>query len=118
MRPIDDMLRAAQGRTRFHMPGHKGRLADVPAALDMTELPSTDDLYAPQAGIAEAERLLAKSAGAGASILVPGGSTAGILSMVSIRLPREMVRQTATAPSATHAAQSHLNPRSSSRRLK
>ena len=82
MRPIDDMLRAAQGRTRFHMPGHKGRLADVPAALDMTELPSTDDLYAPQAGIAEAERLLSKSAGAGASILVPGGSTAGILSMV------------------------------------
>ena len=72
MRPIDDMLRAAQGRTRFHMPGHKGRLADVPAALDMTELPSTDDLYAPQAGIAEAERLLSKSAGAGASILVPG----------------------------------------------
>ena len=82
MRPIDDMLRAAQGRTRFHMPGHKGRLESVPAGLDMTELASTDDLYAPQAGIAEAERLLARSAGAGASILVPGGSTAGILAMV------------------------------------
>ena len=82
MRPINDMLCAAQGRTRFHMPGHKGRLEDVPAGLDMTELPSTDDLYAPQAGIAEAERLLSKSAGAGASILVPGGSTAGILAMV------------------------------------
>ena len=64
MRPIDDMLRSAQGKTRFHMPGHKGRLEAVPAALDMTELPSTDDLYAPQAGIAEAERLLARSAGA------------------------------------------------------
>ena len=82
MRPIDDMLRSAQGKTRFHMPGHKGRLEAVPAALDMTELPSTDDLYAPQAGIAEAERLLARSAGAGASILVPCGSTAGILAMV------------------------------------
>ena len=82
MRPIDDMLKAAQGKTRFHMPGHKGRLEAVPAALDMTELPSTDDLYAPQAGIAEAERLLARSAGAGASILVPCGSTAGILAMV------------------------------------
>ena len=82
MRPIDDMLRSAQGKTRFHMPGHKGRLEAVPAALDMTELPSTDDLYAPQAGIAEAERLLARSAGAGASILVPGGSTAGMLAMV------------------------------------
>lgn len=82
MRPIDDMLKAAQGKTRFHMPGHKGRLEAVPAALDMTELPDTDDLYAPFSGIAEAERLLAKSAGAGASILVPCGSTAGILAMV------------------------------------
>ena len=82
MRPIDDMLKAAQGKTRFHMPGHKGRLEAVPAALDMTELPDTDDLYAPFSGIAEAERLLAKSAGAGTSILVPCGSTAGILAMV------------------------------------
>ena len=82
MRPIDDMLKAAQGKTRFHMPGHKGRLEAVPAALDMTELPDTDDLYAPFSGIAEAERLLARSAGAGASILVPCGSTAGILAMI------------------------------------
>ena len=65
MRPIDDMLKAAQGKTRFHMPGHKGRLEAVSAALDMTELPDTDDLYAPFSGIAEAERLLARSAGAG-----------------------------------------------------
>ena len=64
MRPIDDMLKAAQGKTRFHMPGHKGRLEAVSAALDMTELPDTDDLYAPFSGIAEAERLLARSAGA------------------------------------------------------
>ena len=82
MRPIDDMLKAAQGKTRFHMPGHKGRLEAVSAALDMTELPDTDDLYAPFSGIAEAERLLARSAGAGAFILVPCGSTAGILAMI------------------------------------
>ena len=86
-RPIDEMLRAAQGRTRFHMPGHKGRLADIPAALDMTELPETDDLYAPQGGIARAERLLARSAGAGASILVAGGATAGLLAMVLAFVP-------------------------------
>ncbi len=30
MRPIDEMLCAAQGRTRFHMPGHKGRLGELP----------------------------------------------------------------------------------------
>ena len=82
MRPIDEMLRAAQGNARFHMPGHKGRLADIPAALDMTELSDTDDLFAPRAGIARAEALLARAAGAGASILVPGGATAGLFAMV------------------------------------
>ena len=87
MRPINDMLSAAQGKTRFHMPGHKGRLDDIPAAFDMTELMDTDDLYAPQGGIAAAERLLAEAAGAGASILVPGGSTAGILAMILAFVP-------------------------------
>ena len=104
MRPIDDMLRAAQGRTRFHMPGHKGRIPAIPDALDMTELAETDDLYAPQGGIAKAERLLARAAGAGASILVPGGSTAGILAMFLAFVPpggKVLMRR-----DAHHAAQS------------
>mgnify|MGYP007059928769 CR=1 FL=1 len=47
MRPIHEMLLQAQGHARFHMPGHKGALDP----FDMTELPSTDDLYHPQGAI-------------------------------------------------------------------
>ena len=49
MRPIHEMLLQAQGHARFHMPGHKGALDP----FDMTELPSTDDLYHPQGAIRE-----------------------------------------------------------------
>lgn len=61
MRPIHEMLLQAQGHARFHMPGHKGALDP----FDMTELPSTDDLYHPQGAIREAERWIAQAAGAG-----------------------------------------------------
>ena len=63
MRPMYDMLRAAANRTSFHMPGHKGRAPfDRPDlyALDTTELPLTDDLYAPERGIAKAQELYAE----------------------------------------------------------
>ena len=78
MRPIDEMLARAQGHARFHMPGHKGTLDP----FDMTELPSTDDLYNPQGAIREAERRIARSAGAGDAILLTGGATAGNLAML------------------------------------
>ena len=82
MRPIDDMLRSAQGKTRFHMPGHKGRLEAVPAALDMTELPLHGRPLRPASGHRRGRAPAGKIGGAGASILVPCGSTAGILAMV------------------------------------
>ena len=69
MRPIHEMLLQAQGHARFHMPGHKGALDP----FDMTELPSTDDLYHPQGAIREAERRIAQAAGAGDAILLTGG---------------------------------------------
>ncbi len=50
--------------------------------LETTELPVTDDLFHPSGAIAEAERLLAKSANARASFLLHGGSTAGIHAMI------------------------------------
>jgi len=81
MRPIREMLDAQQGRTRFHMPGHKGRLGPIDPARDVTELMGTDDLFAPSGAIAGAETLLAKSCGAGASILLTGGATAGMHAM-------------------------------------
>ena len=50
--PLYDALRAyaEQKPARFHMPGHKGTVPTMPelssiAALDVTELPSTGNLY-------------------------------------------------------------------------
>ena len=86
-RPMHDMLTAARDRRRFHMPGHKGRAPFTPedlSALDTTETPETDDLYAPENGILRAQELYAKAAGAGATILIHNGSTAGIHAMVQL----------------------------------
>ncbi len=92
--PLIDMLRAADGRERQHMPGHKGRqpegfplAAAELFALDQTELPCTDDLFAPERGIAAAEALAAKSARAGATVLLTGGATSGLLAMVLASVP-------------------------------
>lgn len=87
MRPIHDMLHAASGRCSCHMPGHKGRApfgAEDLYALDTTEIPLTDDLYAPENGIAQAQELYARAAGAGATIFLHNGSTAGIHAMVQL----------------------------------
>ncbi len=87
MRPMYDMLRAAANRTSFHMPGHKGRAPfDRPDlyALDTTELPLTDDLYAPERGIAKAQTLYAEAAGAARTLLLTNGSTSGIHVMTQL----------------------------------
>lgn len=87
MRPMYDMLRAASSRRSFHMPGHKGVSPFGPTdlyALDTTEIPLTDDLYAPENGIARAQELYARAAGAGATIFLHNGSTAGIHAMVQL----------------------------------
>ncbi|MCL1796283.1 MAG: hypothetical protein FWG37_05290, partial [Clostridia bacterium] len=81
--PMRDMLGAAEGAVRFHMPGHKGVLS----VHDMTELTSTDDLYAPNRGIRDAERLAAKSCGAGGTIMLTGGGTAGVMAMILASVP-------------------------------
>ncbi|MDR0897978.1 MAG: DegT/DnrJ/EryC1/StrS family aminotransferase, partial [Oscillospiraceae bacterium] len=80
---VGAMLEAARGTARFHMPGHKGRLDPD----DMTELARTDDLYAPARGIAEAERLGALACGAAHSLMLTGGSTAGLLAMLLSAIP-------------------------------
>lgn len=92
--PMGAMLDAAQGTIRLHMPGHKGLLGPS----DITELARTDDLYAPAGAIAEAERLAAQSFGAAHTIMLTGGSTAGLMAMLlstlapgdSLILPRNM----------------------------
>ena len=94
--PLADMLRAAQGGARLHMPGHKGCFAPgmaqacgaaLPLGWDMTELPRTDDLFAPERGIAQAEALAAQAAGAAHTLLLSAGATPGILAMVLACVP-------------------------------
>ena len=87
MRPIYDMLLAASGRGRFHMPGHKGRAPFGPVdlyRLDTTELPVTDDLYAAERGIAQAQRLYAGAAGAAETLFLHNGSSCGIHIMMQL----------------------------------
>ena len=87
MRPIHDMLAAAANRRSFHMPGHKGRAPFAPAdiyALDTTETPLSDDLYAPERGIDAAQRLYAEAAGAARTLFLTNGSTSGIHVMVQL----------------------------------
>lgn len=87
MRPIHDMLLAAANRRSFHMPGHKGRAPFGPVdfyALDTTETPLSDDLYAPERGIARAQRLYADAVGAARTMFLTNGSTSGIHVMVQL----------------------------------
>lgn len=71
------------GGAPFHMPGHKGRMkelegmADV-AALDVTELPDTGDLYAGDDAIEEAEALWAQAWRFDHCQFLTGGSTQGL----------------------------------------
>ncbi len=87
MRPVYDMLQAAACRGSYHMPGHKGKAPFGPVdpyALDTTELPLTDDLYAPERGVAQAQSLYAQSAGAARTLFLTNGSTSGIHVMMQL----------------------------------
>lgn len=84
-RPMRSMLDQASRRLSFHMPGAQGRAPFSPFdpyLLDTTEVDSTDDLYRPTGAIAKAQRLAAKCAGAADSLLLTGGSTAGLHAML------------------------------------
>ena len=72
---------------RFHMPGHKGQ--DVPfsgklSGWDITELDGTDDLACPEGVIAQTEREYSEAYSARASLLLVGGSTAGLNTMALV----------------------------------
>jgi len=80
-----NLLNATARRTSLHMPAAQGRapFGRVDAyRLDTTELPTTDDLYRPTGAIAEAERLMAASAGCATTLMLHGGSTAGVQAML------------------------------------
>lgn len=84
-RPMRNLLDRVSGRVSLHMPALGSNApfrTFAPYRLDTTELPVTDDLYRPSGAIAKAERLLAGSAGAAASLMLTGGSTAGVHTML------------------------------------
>lgn len=91
--PVYTMLKKYEGKSpaRFHMPGHKGSfsspLYDVfgnSVALDVTELPSTDNLFDPTSGFLEAERLASLTYKSKNTVFSCGGSTLCIQAMLRL----------------------------------
>ena len=83
--PLYDALRsyAGCGPLRFHMPGHKGKYLPVPelaglAAIDVTELAPTGNLYEAGEPFHSAQRLWADLFGFENCQFLTGGSTMGI----------------------------------------
>ena len=85
--PIVEMLDRVSGeaRSRFCMPGHKGKAGFLPEAvntLDITELPGADNLYHPQSAVREAQELHAEYTGARESYFLVNGSSCGVQAAV------------------------------------
>ncbi len=83
--PLYDALHGYAGcePLRFHMPGHKGKFLPVPelaglAAIDVTELPPTGNLYEAGEPFYSAQRLWADLFGFENCQFLTGGSTMGI----------------------------------------
>lgn len=75
---------ADSDRISFAMPGHKGRMdfAEL-ARLDVTELPSTEDLHAESGGVDDANTLLSRLYKSKHSFILSGGSTTAIHAMIA-----------------------------------
>lgn len=80
---------ARRRRISFAMPGHKGgkglprALAYQPFRFDVTELPDTEDLYAPGHALNSARQAAADFFGAQESFFLVNGSTSGIYAMLA-----------------------------------
>lgn len=87
------LIKEAEKKTiRMHMPGHKGKVPDYFASadtfqIDFTELAATGNLYEGLPPIADAEELMAQSAGAKECFFLTGGSTQGIMTAISVACP-------------------------------
>lgn len=87
--PIMDAVASVCGsaKVRFAMPGHKGDAGFFGGDMlqcDITELPGADNLLKPTGAILESERLHAQFIGAAAVYFTTGGSTAGVMAMLSL----------------------------------
>ena len=82
--PICDFVRAYASRQpmRLHMPGHKGEGPLGAEALDITEIPGADVLYAPAGIIAESEANAAALFGSARTVYSAEGSSLCIRAML------------------------------------
>ncbi len=83
--PIYDFLRdyASSGTVRCHMPGHKGRGADLGTALDITEICGADSLFEADGIIRRSERGMSALYGTADTFYSAGGSTLCIQAMLA-----------------------------------
>jgi len=74
--PLADVLFGPLPKTRFHMPGHKGRGPLPFASFDITEISGADNLFCPTGPIADSQALFAAEQGAAHALYSVNGSTA------------------------------------------
>lgn len=75
-----------QGKTPFHMPGHKRNASffmENPYAWDVTEIDGTDNLHHPQGILRREMERLCKHYGTKDSYLLVNGSTCGIMAAIA-----------------------------------
>ncbi len=94
--PIMDALYSVceDSRARFCMPGHKGDTGFFGGELlkyDVTELTGLDNLMSPHGAIKESQDLHAEFIGASAVHYTTGGSTTGVLAMLSLFAGKKVV---------------------------
>jgi len=89
MKPIYEHLKnyTKYGPYPFHMPGHKRNpqflsFDSDPVAIDVTEVPGTDNLQSPSGIIHEAQVTAARLFGADESFLLANGSTGGVIAAI------------------------------------
>lgn len=105
--PLYDKLRTFCPDVRLFTPGHKGRLGgafESVAAMDVTELADTDDLYCPTGVIAEAEAEAAKFFGSAYTFFSAGGATLCIQTALSCFAGRCVIMDRNSHISAFRAA--------------
>mgnify|MGYP000981225154 CR=1 FL=1 len=117
------------GRHSWHMPGHNAGQAwpawfrEQLAQMDLTELPSTDDLNRPAGPAKAAMELAAEAFGAASAFFMVGGTTASIQAMIlssvgkneKLILPRNVHQSVINALVISGAVPVYINPQASER---
>lgn len=116
-------------KSPLHVPGHKmgqwvdrdwrDQIGPGTLAMDLTEAPGLDDLHSPTGVIAKAQQLAAQAFGAGESLFLVGGSTAGLHALIlavayrgqKVLVPRHSHRSVVGALILSGASPQWVRPR-------